>query len=139
MLTMAVLRNRLLLLGAGIIPEIIKGDEDALRLVKAAGSGPFGGAPRDGGCPSRRAPRFASPGKGGLYSQVGARHYAPTLGPREPTDTMPWSPTEPPPGTNIPQAAARNARLGLRKSNLALWQGVRLPLTSCGMDKISTA
>ena len=115
MLTMAVLRNRLLP-EAGIAPEIIKGDENALRLVKPAGTGPFGGAnappSRDGGRPARRAPRFASPEKGGLYSQVGARRNAPTLGPRGPTGTTPSGPTVPPPGTNIPQAVARNAPLG---------------------------
>ena len=116
MLIMAMLRNHLLLLGAGIVPEIIKGDKDALRLVKPTESGLFRSAntptSRDGGRPARRALRFASPGKGGLYSQVEARHYAPTLGPRGSTDTTPWSPTGPAPGTNIPQAAAKNERLG---------------------------
>ena len=76
LLTLAVLRNRLLLPGARIAPEIIKRDEDALRLVKLIGSDPFGGAnastSRDRGRPARRAPRFEAPGKGGLYSQVGA-------------------------------------------------------------------
>ena len=80
-LTMAVLRNRFLLPGAGIALEITKGDEDALRLIKPTGSAQFGGAnappPRDGGRHARRAPRFEPPGKGGLYSQMGARHYAP--------------------------------------------------------------
>ena len=37
MLTMAVLRNRLLLPGAGITLEIIKRDEEAVRLVKPTG------------------------------------------------------------------------------------------------------
>ena len=41
MLTMTVLRNRLLLPGAGIASKIIKGDEDALRFVKPTGSDPF--------------------------------------------------------------------------------------------------
>ena len=56
LLTIAVLCDRLLLPGAGIAPEIIKGDEDALRLLKPTGSDPFGGsnAPksRDGGHPA---------------------------------------------------------------------------------------
>ena len=43
-LTMAVLRNRLLLLEAGIAPEIVKGYEDALRLVKPTVAGSLGGA-----------------------------------------------------------------------------------------------
>ena len=127
MLTMVVLRNRLLLLGAGIAPEIIKGDEDALRLVKSTGSDPFGGAnastSRDGGCPACRAPRFESPEKGGLYSQVGTRHYAFTLGPRGQTGTAPWSPMVPPPGTNIPQAATRNTRLGSRQQQFGTAAG----------------
>ena len=42
MLTMAVLRSRLLLPGAGITPERIKRDENALQLVKPTGSDPFG-------------------------------------------------------------------------------------------------
>ena len=59
MFTMAVVRNRFLLHGAGIALEITKGDEDALRLIKPTGSVQFGGAnappPRDGGRPARRA------------------------------------------------------------------------------------
>ena len=43
-LTMAVLRNRFLLPGAGIALEISKGDEDDLRLIKPTGSVQFGGA-----------------------------------------------------------------------------------------------
>ena len=119
MLTMAVLRNRLLLPGAGVTPKIIKGDVDALGLVKPTGSDPFRGAnastSRDGERPARRAPRLESPVKGDLYSQVGACHYAPTLGTRGPTSTTPWSPTVTPPGTKTPQAAVRNARLGSRQ------------------------
>ena len=68
-LTMAVLRNRLLLPEVGIAPEIVKGDEDALRLVKPTGTGSLGGATgqpfTDGGRQARRAQRFASSGKGG--------------------------------------------------------------------------
>ena len=72
-LTRAVLRNRLLLPEAGIAPDMVKGDEDVLRLVKPTGAGSLGGATgqslMDGG---RRAPRFASSGKGGQYPQGGA-------------------------------------------------------------------
>ena len=72
-LPMAVLHNRLLLPEVGIAPEIVKGDEDALRLVKPTGAGSLGGATgqpfMDGGRPARRAPRFASSGKGGQYPQ----------------------------------------------------------------------
>ena len=39
----SVLRNRLLLPEAGIAPDTIKGDENALRLVKPTGSGSLGG------------------------------------------------------------------------------------------------
>ena len=122
-LTMAVLRNRFLLPGAGIALEITKGDEDALRLIKPTGSAQFGGAnappPRDGGRHARRAPRFEPPGKGGLYSQMGARHYAPPpLGQRGPTGTTPWwSPTATPPSTNFQQAAGRNMRPGARRQH----------------------
>ena len=119
MLTMAVLRNRLLLPGAGIIPEIIKGDEDALRLAKPTGCSSLRGTAvspsRDGESPARRAPRFASPGKEGLYSQGRAHQYSPIFDPHGLTVTTPWSPMVPPPGTNIPQAMARNARLGLQQ------------------------
>ena len=63
---MAVLRNRLLLPEVGIAPEIIKVDEDALRLVKLTGAGSLGGATAqpllDGGHPARGAPRFGTPG-----------------------------------------------------------------------------
>ena len=119
LLTMAVLRNRLLLLGAGIAPEITKGDEDALRLVKPTGSDQFGGAnaptSNDWERSARRAPRFESPGKGGLYSQVGAHRYSPTPGLHGPTGTASWGPTITPPGSNFPQAAGRNTRLGSRQ------------------------
>ena len=58
---MAVLHNRLLLPEEGIASKIIKGDEDALRLVKPTGAGSLGGtiAPPllDGGRPAWRAPR----------------------------------------------------------------------------------
>ena len=119
MLTMAVFRNRFLLPGAGIALEITKGDEDALRLIKPTGSVQFAGAnappPRDGGRPARRAPRFEPSGKGGLYSQMGARHYAPSPGQRGPTGTTPWGPTATPPSTNFQQAADRNMRPGARQ------------------------
>ena len=45
-LTMVVLRNRLLLPEVGIAPEIMKGDEDALRLVKPTEAGSLGGGDR---------------------------------------------------------------------------------------------
>ena len=128
-LTMAVLRNRFLLPGAGIALEITKGDEDALRLIKPTGSAQFGGAnappPRDGGRHARRAPRFEPPGKGGLYSQMGARHYAPPpLGQRGPTGTTPWwSPTATPPSTNFQQAAGRNMRPGARQQHFGAAAG----------------
>ena len=75
-LTMAVLRNRLLLPEVGIAPEIVKGDEGALRLVEPTGTGSLGGATgqpfTDGGRQARRAQRFASSGKGGQYPQESA-------------------------------------------------------------------
>ena len=37
-----VLRNRLLLPEGGIAPDIVKGDEDALRLLKTTGAGSLG-------------------------------------------------------------------------------------------------
>ena len=114
-LTMAVLRTRLLLPDAGIAPEIIKGDEDALRLVKPTENGSLGGttAPpsMDGGHLARKAPRFASPVKGSQYPQGGARQSTPTLGPRGPAFATPWRPTVYPPGSDILQVAMRNARL----------------------------
>ena len=136
MLTMAVLRDRLPLPGAGITHEIIKGDGDVLRLVKSTGSDPFGGAngptSRDRGRPARRAPRFVSPGKGGLCSQVGASRYAPTLG----------HAGRPPQCRGVQRYPRRvltfhRPRLDIcgwvrDSSNLALWWGVRLHLTSCG-------
>ena len=64
-LTMAVLRNRLLSTEAGIVPVTIE-DEDVLRLVKPTGTGSLGGATAppllEWERPARRAPRFASPG-----------------------------------------------------------------------------
>ena len=42
--TRAVVHNRLLFPEAGIAPEIVRGDEDALRLVKPTGAGSLGGA-----------------------------------------------------------------------------------------------
>ena len=58
-LTVAVLRNRLLLPEAEITIEIVKGDEVALRLVKPTGAGSLGGATAqalmDGGRSARRA------------------------------------------------------------------------------------
>ena len=117
-LTMAVLRNRLLLPEAGIVPKIIKGDEDTLRLVKPTGPGSLGGATAspqmNGGHPTRRAPRFASPVKGSQYPQGGARQISLTLVSRGSTFATLWKPTVCPPGSNIPQAAARNACLGPR-------------------------
>ena len=69
----------------------------------------------DGGRPARRDPRFASSGKGGQFPQEGARESAPTLGPRGTAFAMPWRQTVFPPGSNIPQAGARNARPGPRQ------------------------
>ena len=116
LLAVAVFRNRFLLPGAGIALEITKGDEDALRLIKPTGSVQFGGAnappSRDGGRSARRAPQFEPPGIGGLYSQVGARHCAPTLVQRGPTGTTLWGPAVTPPSTNFQQhfgAAAGSA------------------------------
>ena len=142
-LTMAVLRNRFLLPGAGIALEITKGDEDALRLIKPTGSAQFGGAnappPRDGGRHARRAPRFEPPGKGGLYSQMGARHYAPP----------PWAsavrPAQRRGGVQRqPRRALTSSRprvgicgRGRGSSTLARRQGVRQHLTSCGRGKTS--
>ena len=98
-----------------------------MRLVKPTRSDSFGGAnapsSRDEGRPARRAPQFASPGKGGLYSRVGARHYAHTLCPHGPTGTTSWSPTVPPPGTNIPQAAARKAQLSSQQQQVGAAAG----------------
>ena len=126
-LTMAVFRNRFLLPGAGIALEITKGDEGSLRLIKSTGSIQFGGAnalpPRDGGRPARRAPWFEPPGKGGLYSQMGARHYAPSLGQRGPTGTTPWSPTVTQPSTNFQQAAGRNMRPRSRQQHFGAVAG----------------
>ena len=127
LLTMAVFRNRFLLPGAGIALETTKGDEDALRLIKLTGSVQFGDAnappSRDGGRTPRRSPRFEPPGKGGLYSQVGARHYAPTLVHRGPTGKTPWGPTVIPPSTNFQQAAGRNTRPGSRQQHFGAAAG----------------
>ena len=80
-LTMTVLRNRLLLTEAGIAPVIID-DEDALRLVKAIGAGSPGGAttpPLLGWeRPARRAPRFASPGGWWWAVRAHARGWLPS-------------------------------------------------------------
>ena len=120
-LTRAVLRNRLLLLEAGIAPDIVKGDEDAFRLEKTTGAGSFGGATGqpliDEGRPARRGPRFVSSGKRGQYPQGGARQSAATLGPRRPASTTPWRQVVQPPGPNIPQPGARNARPGPRQQH----------------------
>ena len=63
MLTMVVVHNRLLLPGTEIAPEIIKGGEDALRLVNSTGSGSRGGTTAspssDGGRPACRALQFS--------------------------------------------------------------------------------
>ena len=130
-LTMVVLRNRLLLPEVGIAPEIMKGDEDALRLVKPTEAGSLGGATgqpfTDGGRPARRAPRFASSGKGGQYPQGGARQSAPTLGPRGQVFATPWGQTVYPPGPNMHQAGARNARPGPRQQHASAAAGSAAP------------
>ena len=114
MLTMAALRNGLLLSEAGIAPEIVKGDEYALQLVKTTGTGSLrrAAAPpsTNGRRPACRAPRIASPLKEGQCPQGRARQLASTLGPRWSTFATPWRPTVYPPATNIPQAAARTGR-----------------------------
>ena len=111
---MAVLRTRLLLPEEGIASKVIKRGEDALLLVKSNEAGSLGGAtapPKiDGGRPDRITLRFASPVREGQYPQGGARQSAPTLGPRGPAFAMSWTPMVYPPGSNIPQATARNAR-----------------------------
>ena len=141
MLTMEVLRDCVLLPGAGIALEITKGDEDALHLIKPTGSVQFGGAnappPRDGGRPARRAPQFEPPGKGGLYLQMGARHYAPSLGQRGPTGTTPWGPTAARRVLTSSRPRVGICGRGRVSSTLARRQGVRLHLTSCGRGKTS--
>ena len=93
-LPMAVLHNRLLLPEVGIAPDIVKGDEDALRLVKPTGASSLGGATgqpfMDGGCPARRAPRFASSGKGGQYPQGESAAICSHPRPRGQAFAMPW-------------------------------------------------
>ena len=65
MLTIITVRNHLLLPEARIAPEIVKGDKDALRLVKSTAMGPLGGAigppSTDRDRPARRVSRLASP------------------------------------------------------------------------------
>ena len=127
-LTMAVLRNRLFLPEVGIAPEIVKGDEDALRLVKPTKTGSLGGAtgqPFTG--PARRAPRFASSGRGGQYPQGGACQSSPTLGPREQASSTPWGQFAYPPGPNMQQAGARNARPGPRQQHASAAAGSAAP------------
>ena len=130
-LTMAVLRNRLLLPELGISPEIVQGDEDALRLVKPTGAGSLGGATgqpfMDGGRLAPRASRFASSGKGEQYSQGGERQSASTLGPRGQAFAMPWGQTVYPPGLNMPQVGARNARPGPRQQHASAAAGSVAP------------
>ena len=130
-LTMAVLRNRLLLPEVGIAPEIVKGDEDALRLVKPTGTGSLGGATgqpfTDGGRQARRVQRFASSGKGGQYPQGGARQSASTLGPRGQASVTPWGQFAYTPGPNTQQAGARNARPGPRQQHASAAAGSAAP------------
>ena len=141
MLTMAVLRNRFLLPGAGIALEITKGDEDALRLIKPTGSVQFGGEnappPRDRGRPARRAPRFEPPGKG-VYTRRWERAIM----------LPPWASAVRPAQRRGVQRQPRRVltssrpRVGICdrgrvSSTLARRQGVRLHLTSCGRGKIS--
>ena len=130
-LTMAVLHNRLLLPEVGIAPEIVKEDEDTMRLVKPTGAGSLGGATgqpfTDGGRPARRAPRFASSGKRGQYPQGGARQSAPTLGPRGQAFASPWGLTIYPPGSNMHQAGARNARPCPRQQHASAAAGSAAP------------
>ena len=130
-LTMAVLRNRLILPEVGIAPEIVKGDEDALRLVKPTGTGSLGGATgqpfTNGGRQARRAQRFASSGKGGQYPQGGARQFAPTLGPRGQASVTPWGQFAYTPGPNTQQAGARNARPGPRQQHASAAAGSAAP------------
>ena len=71
----------------------------------------------DGGRPARRAPRFTSPGKGSQQPQGGTCQSSLTLGPRGLAFATPWKPTIYPPGSNIPQAVARNACSGLRQQH----------------------
>ena len=67
-LTMAVLRTRLLLPEEGITSKVIKGGDDSLRLVKATEAGSLGGATAppiiDGGHPARGTLWIASPVRG---------------------------------------------------------------------------
>ena len=130
-LTMAVLRNRLLLPEVGIAPEIVKGDEGALRLVEPTGTGSLGGATgqpfTDGGRQARRAQRFASSGKGGQYPQERARQSAPTLGPRGQASATPWEQFSYTPGLNTQQAGARNARPGPRQQHASAAAGSAAP------------
>ena len=68
----------------------------------------------DGGRPARGTPRIASPVKGSQYPQGGARQSSPILGSRGPAFVTPWRPIVYPPGSNMPQTAARNTCPGLR-------------------------
>ena len=81
----------------------------------------------DGGRLARRAPRLASSGKGGQFPQEGARQSAPTLGPRGQAFAMPWGQTVYPPGPNMPQAGARNARPGPRQQHASVAAGSSAP------------
>ena len=122
--------------------EITKGDEDAFRLIKPTGSVQFGRAnappSRDRGRPARRAPRFEPTGKGGLYTPRWERAII----------LPPWSSAGRPAQRREVQRQSRRSltfsrpRVGIRgrgrdSSTLALRQGVRLHLTSCGRGKIS--
>ena len=90
-------------------------------MEKTTGAGSFGGATGqpliDEGRPARRDPRFVSSGKRGQYPQGEARQSAPTLGPRRPASATPWRQVVHPPGPNIPQPGARNARPGPRQQH----------------------
>ena len=136
-LTMAVLRNRLLLPQEGIASKVIKGGEDTLRLVKSTEAGSLGGAIAspiiDGRRPARRTLRFASPVRGGQHPRGGARQSAPTLGPRGPAFAMSWRPMVYPPGSNILQATAKTRVRAPDSSIQALRYVARLSLTSCGI------
>ena len=77
----------------------------------------------DGGRPARRPPRFAPSGKGEQYLQGGARQCTPTIGPRGQAFATPWRQTVYPPGPNILQSGARNARLGPRQQHASAAAG----------------
>ena len=116
MLTMAALRNRLLLPEAEFAPKVVDGDEDALHLVKPTATGTLWGvaAPpsTDGGSYARRSSRLASTLNEGQHPHTGARQSAPGQGLFSPIFIPPWRLPAYPPATNIPQAVLKNARTG---------------------------